>query len=134
MLTRFLAMQSDFAYACLRVVSGLLFAVHGMQKVLGVLPIPEMPTLPAFGSQMWFGGVIELVTGLAITFGVFTSWAAFLASGTMAVAYIQFHWQFRFDQNFFPAINHGEPALLYAFLFLFIACRGAAGASGRKPG
>jgi putative oxidoreductase len=68
--------------------------------------------------------VLELVCGAAIALGLFTSLAAFLASGMMAVAYCQFHWQFRVDANFFPAINQGEPALLYSFLFLYIACKG----------
>lgn len=57
--------------------------------------------------------------------GLLTPYAAFLASGTMAVAYVQFHWKMQFDANFFPVVNQGELALLYAFLFLFIACRGA---------
>jgi putative oxidoreductase len=73
---------------------------------------------------MWVGGVIELVAGLAIAAGVFTTWAAFIASGTMAVAYTQFHWKLSLGAAFFPGINQGELALVYAFLFLFIACRG----------
>jgi len=83
----------------------------------------QQPAL-VVGSQMWFGGIIELVTGLAIAAGAFTSWAAFLASGTMAVAYVQFHWKLQFGAQFFPAVNQGELALLYSFLFLYIACRG----------
>jgi putative oxidoreductase len=77
-----------------------------------------------FMSQAWIGGVIELVTGLAIALGVKTTWAALLASGTMAVAYIQFHWKFAFGSGFLPVVNGGEPALVYCFLFLYIACRG----------
>lgn len=122
MLDRFLASKADFAYLCLRVVAGLAFSMHGMQKLFGILS--DKPS-PAFGSQMWIGGVIELVCGLAIAFGLFTTWAAFLASGTMAVAYLQFHWKFRFDENFFPVVNQGELALVYSFVFLFIACRSA---------
>ena len=56
-----------------------------------------------------------------IAAGLFASWAAFLASGTMAVAYIQFHWKFAFDSGFFPVVNKGELAALYCFLFLFMA-------------
>src|SRR6185436_143214 len=105
------------------------FSCHGMQKLLGLFPNPQMPTIE-FGSQAWLGGVIELVCGLAIAFGLFTSWAAFLASGTMAVAYVQFHWMdqqhhLRFDPNFFPIVNQGELAVVYSILFLYIACRGA---------
>jgi len=125
MFYRFLASKTGFAYACLRIVSGVLFSIHGMQKIFGVLPMGEMKDLPQFPSQIWFGGVIELVAGLMIACGIYTSCAAFIASGTMAVAYIQFHWQFRFDRNFFPVINGGEMALVYSFLFLYIACRSA---------
>ena len=80
---------------------------------------------PAVGSQLWFGGVIELVCGALIAVGLLTRLAALLASGTMAVAYIQFHWKFDFARsNWLPVINHGELAVLYSFVFLFIASRG----------
>lgn len=121
MLERTLQPYREHAYAVLRVVSGLMFAFHGVQKIFGVL----RDKTPAVGSQLWVGGVIELVCGFAIAFGLFTRWAAFLASGTMAVAYFQFHWKLDFGKRFFPAINHGELAVVYAFLFLFIACAGA---------
>lgn len=120
MLERLLEPKTDVAYVLLRIVSGLLFAFHGVQKVFGVLSDFQ----PPIGSQLWIGGVIELVAGLAIAAGVFTTWAAFLASGTMAVAYTQFHWKLAFGAEFFPAVNKGELALLYSVLFLFIACRG----------
>ena len=120
MLERLLEPKTDVAYVLLRIVSGLMFAFHGVQKVFGVLSDFQPPV----GSQLWLGGVIELVAGLAIAAGVFTSWAAFLASGTMAVAYTQFHWKLAFGTEFFPAVNKGELALLYSVLFLFVACRG----------
>jgi putative oxidoreductase len=120
MLRRFLEPKTDIVYALLRIVAGLMFSFHGLQKVFGVLSDFQPPV----GSQLWIGGLIELVTGLAIALGLFTSCAAFIASGEMAVAYIQFHWKFGFDRSFFPAINKGELALLYAMVFLFIACRG----------
>ena len=112
---------AEQAYALLRVVAGLMFAFHGVQKLFGVLSNFQ----PEVGSQLWVGGVIELVCGVAIALGVLTRVAAFLASGTMAVAYVQFKWMFAVDKNFFPAINDGELALLYAFVFLYIACKGA---------
>jgi putative oxidoreductase len=127
-----LAPLTESVYAALRIIVGLLFALHGMQKIFGVLSDFQPPV----GSQLWIGGMIELVTGLLIAVGFLTAWAAFLASGTMAVAYIQYHWKFAFDSNFFPVVNKGELALVYAFLFLFIACRGAGKASidgGRNP-
>lgn len=118
---RRLEKYGDHAYGLLRVVSGFLFTFHGVQKVFGVL----RDSTPAVGSQLWIGGLIELATGIAIMIGLGTRYAAFLASGTMAVAYIQFHWKFRFGSAFFPAVNQGELAAIYCFLFLYIACRGA---------
>jgi putative oxidoreductase len=122
MLTRLLTAFTEPAYALLRIVSGLLFSMHGMQILFGLFS--DSPG-PAFGEQQWFGGVMELTTGILIAIGLFTRSAALLASGTMAVAYFQFHWKMRFDANFFPIVNHGELAALNAFLFLFLACRGA---------
>lgn len=121
MLGRFLAPGTEAAYALLRIVAGLMFSFHGFQKIFGFLWADRPPA----GSQLWFAGVIELVAGLAIAFGVFTAGAAVLASGEMAVAYVQFHWKLQGGANFFPTINKGELALLYAVLFLFVACLGA---------
>lgn len=121
MLAKTLAPHADRAYALLRIVAGAMFAFHGLQKLTGVLTDKQPPIF----SQVWIGGCIELFGGLCIALGLFTRWAAFLASGTMAVAYTQFHWKLALDANVFPTINKGELALLYAFLFLFIACRGA---------
>ncbi len=116
-----LAKHAESAYALMRIVVGFLFAFHGCQKVLGILSEFHPPV----GSQLWIGGVIELVGGLAIMLGIGTRWAAFICSGEMAVAYFQFHWKFQMGPQFFPAINKGELAVLYCFLFLYIACRGA---------
>ena len=116
-----LAKYADHAYALLRIVAGFMFCFHGMQKVLGVLAEFQ----PAIGSQLWIGGVIELVGGLVIMLGLRTRLAAFLCSGQMAVAYFQFHWKFQFGSQFFPPINKGELAVLYCFVFLYIACRGS---------
>lgn len=117
---KFLARYSDPVYAILRIVTGLLFAFHGVQKIFGVLSEHH----PAVGSQIWIGGLIELIAGFLIAVGFQTRWAAFLASGTMAVAYIQFHWKFQMGSAFWPAINQGELALIYCFVFLYMACRG----------
>ncbi|MCA9511331.1 MAG: DoxX family protein [Myxococcales bacterium] len=119
--SRALAPFAEHAYALLRIVSGALFAFHGVQKVFGVLTDHQ----PAVGSQLWIGGVIELVCGALIALGLYTRAAAFLASGTMAVAYFQFHWKLQLGENFFPGVNKGEPAVVYCFLFLFVACKGA---------
>ncbi len=111
---------ADPAYALLRIMTGFMLSFHGAQKILGLLS--EMQ--PPVGSQLWFGGIIELLGGLAVMLGFKTRAAAFLCSGTMAVAYFQFHWKFQMGPNLFPAINKGELAVLYCFVFLFIACRG----------
>ena len=120
---KLLAKYSDQAYALLRIVSGFMFSFHGAQKILGILS--DHPQ-PALWSQIWFGGLIEFAAGLLVMVGLQTRWAAFLASGEMAVAYVQFHWKFQFGPALFPAINKGELAALYSFVFLLIACRGGA--------
>ncbi|RJP70961.1 MAG: DoxX family protein [Candidatus Abyssobacteria bacterium SURF_17] len=101
-------------------MAGLMFSFHGAQKIFGILTDFQ----PPIGSQLWFGGLIELVCGLLVMVGLLTRWAAFLASGEMAVAYFQFHWKFQLGTQFFPIINKGELAILYCFVFLLIACRG----------
>ena len=118
---KWLAKYGDHAYALMRIVTGFMFCFHGAQKMLGVLS--QMPS-PPIGSQIWFGGILELVGGLAVLVGWHTRLAAFLCSGEMAVAYFQFHWKFQLGSSFFPAINKGELAVLYCFVFLLIACRG----------
>ena len=115
-----LSKYNNQAYALMRIVTGFMFSFHGLQKIFGVLA----DYVPPVGSQYWFGGVIELVCGLLVIIGLKTRWAAFLASGTMAVAYFQFHWKFQLGSEFFPAVNKGELAVLYCFVFLFIASHG----------
>jgi putative oxidoreductase len=115
-MQRFLGRYSEIAYALLRVIAGLMFAVHGAQKLFGFLGGRQ----PEVGSLAWVGGVIELVGGLLIAIGLFASWAAFIASGEMAVAYFMVH----FKDGFWPILNKGELAVLYCFVFLYIACRG----------
>jgi putative oxidoreductase len=119
-LQKALSGSSEHIYSVLRIVTGLLFAFHGAQKVLGIMASSQ----PEMFSQIWIGGVIELITGALVALGLFTQLAAFLASGTMAVAYIQFHWKFQFNGNVFPAINHGELGVVYSFCLLYIASVG----------
>jgi putative oxidoreductase len=110
------------AYTALRVVAGLMFAFHGSQKLFG---FPLDKAGPERFTQAWFGGVIELVTGVLMVLGLFTRAGAFLASGTMAVAYFQFHFKGDFaGWHWLPMVNKGELAALYAFVFLYIALRG----------
>jgi len=106
----------ETAYFLLRMMTGLLFAEHGLQKLVGLLGGTRVPLL----SELGLAGAIELVAGLAVAFGVFPRWAALLAAGEMAVAYFTAH----AGRGFWPVQNHGELAVLYCFVFLFIAARG----------
>jgi len=120
------ATLETWTYTALRIVTGCMFAMHGLQKVFGVLTTHAPVELL---SQKGLGGVIELVGGALIALGLFTRPAAFLSSGTMAVAYIQFHWKFAMGAQFLPIINDGELSVVYCFLFLLFAVRGAGPAS-----
>jgi putative oxidoreductase len=111
----------DQALLIFRVFAGLMFSFHGMQKVLGVMAEFQPPV----ASQLWIGGLLELVLGLLIAAGAWTTWAAFLASGMMAVAYVQFHWKLQFGSAFLPSINKGELALLYCVSFFLLMTLGA---------
>ena len=115
-MVRITSRVADVAYLLLRLVAALLFAEHGLQKLFGVLGASRMPLMSEFG----LAGVIELAAGLMVAFGVFPRWAALVASGEMAVAYLTKH----APQGFWPARNHGELAVLYCFIFLYIAARG----------
>jgi putative oxidoreductase len=116
-MQRFLGKWSDQLYSLLRFFAGVLFACHGAQKLFGVLggqrEIHDPEGLAA--------GLIEFVGGVLIATGFFASAAAFLASGEMAVAYFKAH----APRGFWPIVNRGELALLYCFLFLYIAARGS---------
>lgn len=125
MLGRLLSQHYERAYWLVRVLTGVMFAFHGSRKLFGVLS----GHMPVVGSQLWVGGVIELVTGVCVAFGLLTVWMAFLASGTMAVAYVQFHWQFKGGELLIPTKNQGELAVLYSLVFLLIACKGPGGGS-----
>jgi putative oxidoreductase len=117
---KMLEKYADYAYALLRIMAGFMFMFHGAQKILGVLSNFQPPAW----SQLWFGGIIELVGGLLVMVGLKAREAAFICSGTMAVAYFQFHWKFQIGPQFFPAINKGELAIFFCLVFLYIACRG----------
>src|ERR1044071_797116 len=117
MLSRLLSPHAEKAYVLLRVVIGFLIAIHGAQK-FGLVGPAAFP-LVTF-SQLWFGAWIEVVCGLLVMVGLFAVPAAFLLSGTMAVAYIQFHWKFQLGLALLPSKNQGEPALLFCLLFLYI--------------
>lgn len=115
---KFLDNYQEHTYALLRIVAGFLFFWHGTIKLFNyplVYPYGPLTTLTTAA------GIIELVGGALIIIGLLTRPAAFICSGTMAVAY----WMAHGMKSFFPIINNGELAALYCFTFLYIAARGA---------
>lgn len=115
-----IARWSPFSLALLRIVSGLIFLAHGTQKFLGFPSGKAAWSGLALDNPGAFAGVIELVAGALIALGLFTRPAAFIASGTMAVAY----WLAHAPQNFFPINNGGDAAILYCFVFLHLVFAG----------
>ncbi|SFV32835.1 putative oxidoreductase [Devosia crocina] len=105
------------ALAVLRIITALLFLAHGTQKLLG---FPAAEWAPEAFSMPWIAGVIEIITGVLIAIGFFTRPAAFVASGTMAVAY----WMAHAPSNFFPVNNGGDAAVLFCFVFLYLVFAG----------
>ena len=116
-MKRVLGHFAEHIYAIMRIVVGFMFLCHGLQKVLGLMGHERIP----LGSLGGVAGIIELVCGTLIAIGLLTSWAAFLASGEMAVAYFMVH----FPKAFWPIENGGETAALYSFVFLYMAARGS---------
>lgn len=106
------------ALSLLRIVAALLFTLHGTSKLVGFPPFPM--DLPAVGSLLWIGAVLELVGGLLLIVGLFSRPVAFLLSGEMAVAY----WMFHAPRSTFPSVNMGEAAILFCFIFLLVAAAG----------
>lgn len=116
MLSRF----AGIGHAALRIVSGFLFACHGAQKLFGAFGGMPPGNEATMFSLIWFAGVIELVGGALIALGVRTQLAAFVSSGQMAVAYFMAHQ----PGGLLPIQNKGELAVLYCFVFLFLATNG----------
>ena len=116
-MNRILGRHADRVYAIFRIVVGFLFACHGAQKLFGAFGAQQ----PPLASLAGLAGIIEFFGGILVMIGLFTSWAAFLASGTMAVAYFMVHQ----PMGPLPYQNKGEAAVLYCFAFLYIAARGA---------
>src|SRR4051812_16600775 len=104
--------------ALLRIVAGLLFLEHGLSKFFGFpVPFPMPGPLPPL---LMAAGVIECMAGALVTLGLFTRVAAFVASGEMAAAYFIQH----LPQSFWPLANKGEGAILFCFIFLYLAAAG----------
>lgn len=113
----FISKYETQIYAILRLVAGFLFLWHGSQKLFAFPPAGhEMPFY-----IMFIAGPIEFFGGLLIMIGFLTPWVAFICSGEMAFAY----WSVHGTHALLPFMNGGELAILYCFLFLFIAARGS---------
>ena len=106
--------------AAVRIITALLFIEHGLMKLVAFpAAVPGLPTpLPGI---LVAAALIEIVGGALIAVGLFTRIAAFICSGEMAAAYFMFH----APQSFWPAVNQGDAAILFCFVFLYLAFAGA---------
>lgn len=115
-MDRWLGRYSEPLYSIMRLVVGLLFSFHGAQKLFGAFGGHTSLSDP----KMLLAGIIE-IAGVLVAIGLWASWAAFVASGEMAVAYFMVH----APGGLLPIVNKGELAVLYCFVFLYIAARGS---------
>jgi len=112
------ARLAPYVLSVLRIVAALLFLEHGLSKLFG---FPQAGHMPAFLTLLWFAGIIEIVGPILVGLGLLTRAAAFIMSGEMAFAYFLSH----AHRSFYPLLNGGKAAVLYCFLFLYLACAGA---------
>jgi len=117
-MASFMKPYSAHTYALMRIIVGLLFMSHGLSKLFNI-PVPMPPGAPPL--IVYGAGSIELVCGALVAVGLFTRWAAFIASGQMACAY----WIAHGTKALLPIANRGELAVIYCFVFLFIAAHGS---------
>jgi len=117
-MAAFMKPYSAQTFALFRIIAGLLFLSHGLQKIFGLFGGAPAEAPPFV---IWIAGSIELIGGALIAMGFMTRWAAFICSGLMASAY----WMAHGTKAFHPIMNGGELAILFCFAFLFIAAHGA---------
>ena len=117
-MAEFMKPYGGQTYSLMRIIVGALFFCHGLSKLFG-LPVAPPPRAPPF--ILYVSGTLEFVCGALVALGLLTRWAAFITSGLMAFAY----WLAHGTKSFFPMVNQGELAVLYCFVFLFIAAHGA---------
>ncbi len=108
---------TELIYSLTRIVLGFSFALHGAQKLFGVLGRDAVELF----SRAGVAGIVEFFGGALISLGLYTPWIALVASGQMAFAYFIAH----YPQGIWPVTNGGEPAVLYCFVFLYFASRGS---------
>jgi putative oxidoreductase len=116
----FLDRFSPALLSVLRIVAALLFMEHGTSKLLNFPPTEMFAQAPEMFTLIWFAGVLELVGGALLVLGLFTRPVAFILSGQMAIAY----WTVHAAQSFYPVQNGGDGAILFCFVFLYIAAAG----------
>lgn len=116
----FLSEWSPRLLSVLRIMAGLLYLAHGTQKLLGFPAMAGGRPLPDAFTLSWISGVLELVGGTLLVLGLFTRPVAFVLSGHMAFAYFIGH----APRNFFPTLNGGDAAILFCFVFLYLAAAG----------
>jgi len=117
-LQQTVAQYSPYILSILRIVAGLLFFEHGTSRLFG---FPSPLATPALFSTYWFAGALELTGGALLTLGLFTRPVAFVVAGEMAFAYFISH----APHGFFPILNRGDGAILYCFVFFYLAFAGA---------
>ena len=115
-----LARISPYVLSLLRIMAALLFLQHGLSKFFG-FPSANGPHPTALFDLEWFAALIEFGGGVLLTLGLFTRVVALVASGEMAIGYFLFH----APQNFYPALNYGELAIMFCFVFLYLIFAGA---------
>jgi putative oxidoreductase len=115
----FISKYEEQTYAILRIVLGFLFLWHGSQKLLNYPPLPPGIKFPLY--VLSIAGPIEFLGGIFMVAGFLTQWTAFICSGEMAFAY----WIGHGTHALLPLVNHGELAMIYCFLFLFISSKGS---------
>ncbi len=104
---------APYVLSILRIMAALLFMEHGLSKFFG---FPRPMEAPALFDLEWFAALIEFGGGVLLTLGLLSRAAAFIMSGEMAIGYFMFH----APQGFYPYVNHGEAAVLYCFVFLYV--------------
>lgn len=114
---KFISPYQEQLYALLRIISGFLFFCHGVEKIPDIINVAQTSPL----SINVIAGTIEFIGGLFIMIGFWTPYSAFICSGEMAVAY----WMKHGPHGLLPINNHGELAILFCFIFLFIAAKGS---------
>ena len=112
-----LSRLSPYVLSLMRIVVALLFFEHGLAKLFG---FPSASGMPVALSLHWFAGAIEFVAGALLVLGLFTRWAALIASGEMAFAYFLSH----APHGFYPLLNRGDGAILFCFVFFYLVFAG----------